>query len=311
MAALQNMSNMTSKESMNAMILQAAQAEQQAFLKQQQKIIQSIPANSPQRKAYEAMFAEMKQALELSSKLGSYGSGGAHDAKVNKWLAEQTAALTEQALSMEYLSRNAAAAMGGSSQSSSSRRSSSSQQQASNSSSSSSSMRGQSSRSSQAQAAAQAQADAQAMANINWNSLTGEENVSVIHKSTGKRLTGRNAPQLKRLSQWLKENPMYEIDPKWTESLTMPSPSAAQSSSMSQKSSMGNDSSYSKSSMSNRSSSSSNQYSSSGHGSSSTTPTSSSKNKSSSSSSSASAAAAAAAANMANFPGLSGRVSIT
>lgn len=306
MAALQSMSNLTSKESMNAMILQAAQAEQQAFLKQQQKIIQSIPANSPQRKAYEAMFAEMKQALELSSKLGSYGSGGAHDAKVNKWLAEQTAALTEQALSMEYLSRSAAAAMGGtsgSSQSQSSRSRSSNQQQSSSSSSSNMRQRSNQSSSQQQQAQAQAQADAQAMANINWNSLTGEENVSVIHKSTGKRLTGRNAPQLKRLSQWLKENPMYEIDPKWTESLTMPSPSVPQSSSsssMSQKSSMANEVNYSKSSSMSRSSSSSNQYSQSHSGPSTSTSSSSSNKKQSSSNASASAA------NMANFSGLAG-----
>lgn len=298
MAALQSMSNLTSKESMNAMILQAAQAEQQAFLKQQQKIIQSIPANSPQRKAYEAMFSEMKQALELSSKLGSYGSGGSHDAKVNKWLAEQTAALTEQALSMEYLSKNAFAAMGGSSTTSTSssqqRRSS---QQSSTSTSSNSRQRSNQSSSSQAQA----QADANAMANINWNSLTGEESVSVIHKSTGKRLTGRSAPQLKRLSQWLKENPMYEIDPKWTESLAMPSPSVphSSSSSMSQKmSSMTNEPSYSKAGSMSRSSgmgSSGNQYSS-GHSGSSSASSSHKKQPASSS----------AASNLSNFQNLTG-----
>lgn len=284
---------------MNAMILQAAQAEQQAFLKQQQKIIQSIPANSPQRKAYEAMFSEMKQALELSSKLGSYGSGGAHDAKVNKWLAEQTAALTEQALSMEYLSRTAAAAMSGNPSTQTSRSRSNSHQLSTNASASNNRQR--SNQSSGHQALAQAQADAQAMANINWNSLTGEENVSVIHKSTSKRLTGRNAPQLKRLSQWLKENPMYEIDPKWTESLTMPSPSIPQSSSMNQKSSLANEVNYSKSSpLISRSSSSTNQYSQS-HSGSSTATSSSNKVKSSSSTSSA-----INAANMANFSGLAG-----
>lgn len=294
MAALQSMSNLTSKESMNAMILQAAQAEQQAFLKQQQKIIQSIPANSPQRKAYEAMFSEMKQALELSSKLGSYGSGGSHDAKVNKWLAEQTAALTEQALSMEYLSKNAFAAMGSSASSSSSTQARRSSQQSST--SSSSNMRQRSSQSSSSQA--QAQADANAMANINWNSLTGEESVSVIHKSTGKRLSGRSAPQLKRLSQWLKENPMYEIDPKWTESLAMPSPSAPHSSgsSMGQKMSIGNDPSYSKaSSMSRSSGSSSNSQYNAGHGSGSTSGSHKKQPASSSASSS-----------LSNFQGLTG-----
>lgn len=296
MAALQSMSNLTSKESMNAMILQAAQAEQQAFLKQQQKIIQSIPANSPQRKAYEAMFSEMKQALELSSKLGSYGSGGSHDAKVNKWLAEQTAALTEQALSMEYLSKNAFAAMGSGSTSSSSSQGRRSSQQSSTPSSSNSRQRSSQSSSSQSQA----QADANAMANINWNSLTGEESVSVIHKSTGKRLTGRSAPQLKRLSQWLKENPMYEIDPKWTESLAMPSPSAphSSSSSMSQKmSSMANETSYSKTGAMSRSSGmgSSSQYSSSHAGSS-----------SASNSHKKQPASSSAASNLSNFQNLTG-----
>lgn len=279
---------------MNAMILQAAQAEQQAFLKQQQKIIQSIPANSPQRKAYEAMFSEMKQALELSSKLGSYGSGGSHDAKVNKWLAEQTAALTEQALSMEYLSKNAFAAMGSGSGSSSSSQARRSSQQSSTSSSSNMRQRSNQSTSSQAQA----QADANAMANINWNSLTGEESVSVIHKSTGKRLSGRSAPQLKRLSQWLKENPMYEIDPKWTESLAMPSPSAPHSSgsSMNQKMSIGNDPSYSKASSMSRSSasSSSSQYGS-GHA-----------GSSASGSHKKQAASSSAASNLSNFQGLTG-----
>ena len=39
-----------------------------------------------------------------------------------------------------------------------------------------------------------------------------------MNKVTGKKITGIKAPQLKRLGQWLMENPMYEVDPKWTES---------------------------------------------------------------------------------------------
>lgn len=37
------------------------------------------------------------------------------------------------------------------------------------------------------------------------------ENVCVF------QLTGNKAPQLKRLAQWLLENPMYDVDPKWAE----------------------------------------------------------------------------------------------
>lgn len=73
LAALQNMamgggsSSQSMKDSsLNALFAQAAQADTQAFIKQQQKFLQQMPANSPQRKSYEAILAEMKQAADYS-----------------------------------------------------------------------------------------------------------------------------------------------------------------------------------------------------------------------------------------------------
>ncbi|XP_055681908.1 uncharacterized protein LOC129789277 isoform X4 [Lutzomyia longipalpis] len=194
--ALQNMAGLggVSTKDMNAFLAEAAKAEQQAMLKQHQKLLQQLPASSQQRKAYEAMFAEMKHLSSYlsSSKLGSYPT---HDAKVNKWLAEQSAALTEEALSMDYRSRSR------------SRQQSTPTMQDSI---------------------------------FSRKALTGEESVPVINKITGKRLTGNKAPQLKRLTQWLTENPAYEIDPKWLEMTQnpqspspKPSPSEASTSSSS------------------------------------------------------------------------------
>lgn len=173
--ALQNMAGLggVSTKDMNAFLAEAAKAEQQAMLKQHQKLLQQLPASSQQRKAYEAMFAEMKHlrycdfgvicktplfkwfsSYLSSSKLGSYPT---HDAKVNKWLAEQSAALTEEALGMDYRSRSRSR-----------------------------------------QPATPTMQD-----NIfSRKALTGEESVPVINKITGKRLTGNKAPQLKRLTQW-------------------------------------------------------------------------------------------------------------
>ncbi|CAB3373521.1 Hypothetical predicted protein [Cloeon dipterum] len=54
---------------------------------------------------------------------------------------------------------------------------------------------------------------------LDWKKITGEENIPVINRSTGKKLTGSKAPSLKQLGQWLLENPMFEIDPKWNEML--------------------------------------------------------------------------------------------
>lgn len=100
----------------------------------------------------------------IVKKVNSYS----HEAKVNKWLAEQSAALNEQTLGSDYLSTR--------------RR--------------------------------RPRVDPTL---LDWKKLTGDENVSVIHRSTGKKLTGPKAPTLKRLGQWLMENPMYDIDPKWSE----------------------------------------------------------------------------------------------
>lgn len=76
LAALQNMalgggasaslSSANKDTSLNALFAQAAQADTQAFIKQQQKLLQQLPANSPQRKSYEAIFAEMKQAADYN-----------------------------------------------------------------------------------------------------------------------------------------------------------------------------------------------------------------------------------------------------
>lgn len=43
-----------------------AAAETQAFIKQQQKLLQQLPANSPQRKSYEALLNDIKQAHEYN-----------------------------------------------------------------------------------------------------------------------------------------------------------------------------------------------------------------------------------------------------
>ncbi|CAB3231113.1 unnamed protein product [Arctia plantaginis] len=49
--------------------------------------------------------------------------------------------------------------------------------------------------------------------------LAPEEHVPVVHRVTGKRIIGPKAPQLKHLAQWIAENPMYDIDSKWTEGI--------------------------------------------------------------------------------------------
>lgn len=127
-----------------------AQAEQ---LKKQQQ----------QRKSYEAMIADIGKETGFG-KVNSYS----HEAKVNKWLAEQSAVLAEQPLGADYLAPR--------------RR--------------------------------RPRVDPSL---LDWKKLTGDENVSVINRVTGKKLTGPKAPTLKRLGQWLVENPMYDIDPKWAD----------------------------------------------------------------------------------------------
>ncbi|XP_046961984.1 chromodomain-helicase-DNA-binding protein 7-like isoform X2 [Vanessa cardui] len=49
--------------------------------------------------------------------------------------------------------------------------------------------------------------------------LAPDEHVPVVHRVTGKRLIGHKAPQLKHLAQWIAENPMYDIDSKWTDGI--------------------------------------------------------------------------------------------
>lgn len=44
-----------------------AAAETQAFIKQQQKLLAQLPANSAQRKSYEALLNEIKQAHEYNT----------------------------------------------------------------------------------------------------------------------------------------------------------------------------------------------------------------------------------------------------
>lgn len=164
-------SQLPSKTDSFAAFLQQAE-QQNLLLKQQQKLLQNLPSTSAQRKSYEAILASINKAADYSPKLpGSYS----HEAKVNKWLAEQNAVIPEQPLGADYLSRRRRPRMD--------------------------------------------------PTILDWKKLTGEENVSVIHRTTGKKITGSKAPQLKRLSQWLIENPMYDVDPKWSELVKESKPS--------------------------------------------------------------------------------------
>merc|ERR1719483_1588024 len=62
-------------------------------------------------------------------------------------------------------------------------------------------------------------------ASMEWMSkLSGEEHVTVFNRSTGKKLSGTNGPKLKCLAQWLIENPMFEVDPKWAEDVRTKEP---------------------------------------------------------------------------------------
>merc|ERR1712223_1520104 len=59
----------------------------------------------------------------------------------------------------------------------------------------------------------------QKMGNLtNWMSnLADDEHVTVVNRFTGKKLSGTAGPKWKYLAQWLIENPMFEVDPKWAE----------------------------------------------------------------------------------------------
>ena len=51
-----------------------------------------------------------------------------------------------------------------------------------------------------------------------WMSnLSDDEHVTVVNRFTGKKLSGTSGPKWKFLAQWLIENPMFEVDPKWAE----------------------------------------------------------------------------------------------
>ncbi|XP_036427480.1 chromodomain-helicase-DNA-binding protein 6 [Colossoma macropomum] len=52
---------------------------------------------------------------------------------------------------------------------------------------------------------------------LDVNSLTGEERVPVVHRSTGRRLGGAMAPAIKELSQWLDANSEYSVAPDWAD----------------------------------------------------------------------------------------------
>lgn len=60
-------SSLMKDSSLNALLAQTMNTDPQTFLKQQQKMMQSMPAS--QRKAYEGMLAEMKQAMEMRYEL--------------------------------------------------------------------------------------------------------------------------------------------------------------------------------------------------------------------------------------------------
>ncbi|XP_073726574.1 chromodomain-helicase-DNA-binding protein 6 isoform X2 [Misgurnus anguillicaudatus] len=52
---------------------------------------------------------------------------------------------------------------------------------------------------------------------LDVNSLTGEERVPVVHRSTGRRLGGAMAPAIKELSRWLDANSEYFVAPDWAD----------------------------------------------------------------------------------------------
>lgn len=83
------LSSSAAKDSFSSFLAQAEQ--QNLILKKQQQ---------QQRKNYEAMIADINKVADFSSKVNSYS----HEAKVNKWLAEQSSLMPSQQLSADYLS---------------------------------------------------------------------------------------------------------------------------------------------------------------------------------------------------------------
>ncbi|XP_053957379.1 mucin-19 isoform X9 [Anastrepha ludens] len=198
------MSGSLSLKDINAIVAQTMASDPQTLLKQQQKMMQCLPP--AQRKAYEAMLAEMEQAMKLSAKYN------VPDLKVNKWLTDMTTPLTDQ-LNMDFGNSAASTSTNTNSRRSNRQQSSNSAHQASV------SQMNKAAGSQSAQSHAQHQQQA-TMAGP--QGLTGEEPVPVVNKQTGKRISGSKAPQLKRLMQWLTENPAYEVDPKWLEQIQNP-----------------------------------------------------------------------------------------
>lgn len=194
LAALQNMAGLTgaSSKELSALFAEAAKAEQQAaILKQHQKFMQQFPANSPHRKSVEAMYNEVKQAADLtqlyrnfaagttapSSGGGGGGSSSNHEAKVNKWLAEQQQQQQlqqqiEASIVESYRGVSNSGGGGGGGGGSRGGGSSSSAQRATR------------------QQQQQQQQQMQQEAVFSRHALTGDESVPVIHKVTGKRVSG-------------------------------------------------------------------------------------------------------------------------
>jgi hypothetical protein len=44
---------------------------------------------------------------------------------------------------------------------------------------------------------------------------SGDYNVAVVNRESGKRISGPKAPLLRHLKEWLQQNPAYDVDPKW------------------------------------------------------------------------------------------------
>lgn len=55
---------LTSKDNLNALLAQTMTSDPQAFIKQQQKLMQCLPP--AQRKLYESMLADMEQAMKMT-----------------------------------------------------------------------------------------------------------------------------------------------------------------------------------------------------------------------------------------------------
>nr|QVX32607.1 CHD6/7/8/9 [Platynereis dumerilii] len=50
---------------------------------------------------------------------------------------------------------------------------------------------------------------------MDLDNLQGDENVTVINRETGKKITGAKAPPLRYLGEWLEKNPEYDVEAKW------------------------------------------------------------------------------------------------